>query len=190
MLTDEPIPVEKVAGADLVGATINTSGSLVMRAEKIGSQTVLAQIVQMVAQAQRSRAPMQRMADAVSYWFVLGVVAIAILAFLAWGFLGPEPRWLYALVNAVSVLIIACPCALGLATPMSIMVAMGRGATSGVLFRNAEAIEVLRKVDTLVVDKTGTLTEGKPKLISVKPAPGYDEAGLLRLAASLERGSE
>jgi len=170
---------------NVIGATVNANGSLVMRAEKIGSATVLAQIVQMVAQAQRSRAPMQRMADVVSYWFVLGVVSVAILTFLAWGFLGPEPRWLYALVNAVSVLIIACPCALGLATPMSIMVAMGRGATSGVLFRDAEAIEALRLVDTLIVDKTGTLTVGKPAFRAVE---GGDE--VLRIAASLDQGSE
>jgi P-type Cu+ transporter len=190
MITGEAMPVEKRAGDRLVGATVNGSGSLVMRAERIGSQTVLAQIVQMVAQAQRSRAPMQRMADAVSYWFVLAVAAIALASFLAWGLLGPEPRWLYALVNAVSVLIIACPCALGLATPMSIMVAMGRGATGGVLFRDAEAIEGLAKIDTLVVDKTGTLTRGKPAFHSVLPASGFDETGVLRLAASLDQASE
>ena len=190
MITGEPIPVEKGEGGRLVGATLNGSGSLVMRAEKIGSDTVLARIVQMVAQAQRSRAPMQRMADAVSYWFVLVVVGIAILSFLAWGFFGPEPRWIYALLNAVSVLIIACPCALGLATPMSIMVAMGRGATSGVLFRDAEAIESLRQVDTLVVDKTGTLTVGKPAFQSVVAAGGFGEDELLRIAASLDAGSE
>ncbi|MGZ5062421.1 MAG: HAD-IC family P-type ATPase, partial [Usitatibacter sp.] len=162
MITGEPMPAEKGPGDRLIGSTVNASGSLVMRAEKIGSQTVLAQIVQMVAQAQRSRAPMQRMADGVSYWFVLGVISIAGLTFIAWGTLGPEPRWIYAMLNAVSVLIIACPCALGLATPMSIMVAMGRGATSGVLFRDAEAIELMRGIDTLIVDKTGTLTLGKP----------------------------
>ena len=190
MITGEPIAVEKAAGDRLIGATINGNGSLVMRAEKIGSQTVLAQIVQMVAQAQRSRAPMQRMADAVSYWFVLVVLAIAVLTFLAWGFLGPEPRWIYAMLNAVAVLIIACPCALGLATPMSIMVAMGRGATSGVLFRDAEAIELLRRIDTLIVDKTGTLTVGKPAFHSVVAPPGFTEDEVLRIAASLDQGSE
>ena len=190
MLTGEPVAVEKGPGDVLIGATINAAGSLVMRAEKVGSQTVLAQIVQMVAQAQRSRAPMQRMADAVAYWFVLVVVGIAIATFLAWGLLGPEPRWVYALLNAVAVLIIACPCALGLATPMSIMVAMGRGASGGVLFRDAEAIESLRLVDTLVVDKTGTLTRGKPAFHSVVASPGFTEAEVLRLAASLDAGSE
>ena len=190
MITGEPMPVEKGDGDRVVGATVNGNGSLVMRAEKVGSETVLAQIVQLVAQAQRSRAPMQRMADAVSYWFVLAVVGIAIVTFLAWGFLGPEPRWLYALVSAVSVLIIACPCALGLATPMSIMVAMGRGATSGVLFRDAEAIEALRLVDTLIVDKTGTLTVGKPAFRSVVAAQGFHEDEVLRIAASLDVGSE
>jgi Cu+-exporting ATPase len=190
MVTGEPIPVEKGEGDRLVGATLNGNGSLVMRAEKVGADTVLARIVRMVAEAQRSRAPMQRMADAVSYWFVLAVVGIAILSFLAWGFFGPEPRWIYALLNAVSVLIIACPCALGLATPMSIMVAMGRGATSGVLFRDAEAIESLREVDTLVVDKTGTLTVGKPAFHSIVAAPGFDEDEVLRIAASLDAGSE
>jgi Cu+-exporting ATPase len=190
MLTGEPVAVEKGPGDALIGATINAAGSLVMSAEKVGSQTVLAQIVQMVAQAQRSRAPMQRMADAVSYWFVLVVVGVAIATFLAWGLLGPEPRWIYALLNAVAVLIIACPCALGLATPMSIMVAMGRGASSGVLFRDAEAIESLRLVDTLVVDKTGTLTRGKPAFHSVVASPGFTEVEVLRLAASLDAGSE
>ena len=190
MITGEPMPVEKGPGDRAIGATVNGNGSLVMRAEKVGSQTVLAQIVQLVAQAQRSRAPLQRMADAVSYWFVLGVVAIALATFVAWGLVGPEPRWLYALVNAVSVLIIACPCALGLATPMSIMVAMGRGATSGVLFKDAEAIEALRLVDTLIVDKTGTLTVGKPAFRAVMPANGFAEDELLRLAASLDQGSE
>jgi Cu+-exporting ATPase len=190
MLTGEAIPTPKEPGARVIGGTQNGNGSLVIRAEKIGSQTVLAQIVQMVAQAQRSRAPMQRMADVVSYWFVLTVLAIAALAFLAWGFFGPEPRWLYALLNAVAVLIIACPCALGLATPMSIMVAMGRGATSGVLFRDAEAIEGLAKVDTLVVDKTGTLTVGKPAFHSVAAAAGFTGDEVLRIAASLDQGSE
>jgi P-type Cu+ transporter len=190
MITGEPVPVEKSEGDKVVGATINGNGSLVMRAEKIGSQTVLAQIVQMVAQAQRSRAPMQRMADAVSYWFVLGVVGIAVLTFLAWGLFGPEPRWVYAMLNAVAVLIIACPCALGLATPMSIMVATGRGATSGILFHDAEAIEGLRRIDTLIVDKTGTLTVGKPAFHSVAAHGELSENEVLRLAASLDVGSE
>ena len=190
MITGEPVAVEKAEGDKLVGATINGSGSLVMRAERIGSQTVLAQIVQMVAQAQRSRAPMQRMADVVSFWFVLAVLGIALVTFLAWGFFGPEPRWVYAMVNAVAVLIIACPCALGLATPMSIMVATGRGATSGVLFRDAEAIEQLRNVDTLIVDKTGTLTVGKPAFHSAAATAGFSEDDVLRAAASLDQGSE
>ena len=190
MITGEPIPVEKGLGDRLIGATMNASGSLVMRAEKIGSQTVLAQIVQMVAQAQRSRAPMQRMADAVSYWFVLAVIGIAVLTFLAWGIFGPQPRWIYAMLNAVSVLIIACPCALGLATPMSIMVAMGRGATSGVLFRDAEAIELMRRIDTLIVDKTGTLTLGKPAFHSIVAQAGFTEVEVLSIAASLDQGSE
>jgi Cu+-exporting ATPase len=180
MISGEPIPVEKQAGARLTGATVNGRGSLIMRAERVGSDTVLAQIVRMVSEAQRSRAPIQKFADVVAGYFVPIVVGVAAVTFAVWALAGPRPRLAYALVNAVAVLIIACPCALGLATPMSIMVAMGKG----------EAIEVLRKVDTLVVDKTGTLTEGKPKLVSVKPAPGYDEPGLLRLAASLERGSE
>jgi Cu+-exporting ATPase len=190
MITGEPIPVEKGPGDPVIGGTINSSGSLVMRAEKVGSQTVLAQIVQMVAQAQRSRAPMQRMADAVSFWFVLAVLAIAVATLLVWGFFGPEPSWTYALLNAVAVLIIACPCALGLATPMSIMVATGRAATSGVLFRDAEAIEMLRKIDTLIVDKTGTLTVGKPAFDSVVASPGFSEDEVLRIAASLDQGSE
>jgi len=190
MLTGEPIAVEKVAGSRVVGSTLNGSGSLVMRAEKVGSATMLAQIVRMVAQAQRSRAPMQRMADAVSYWFVIAVVAIAAITFLAWGLFGPEPRWIYALLNAVAVLIIACPCALGLATPMSVMVAMGRGASSGVLFHDAEAIETLRAIDTLVVDKTGTLTRGKPAFHGVEAAHGFAPDEVLRLAASLDAGSE
>lgn len=162
MLTGEPIPVEKTADSRVIGATINGTGSLVIRAEKIGSDTVLAQIVQLVTQAQRSRAPMQRMADKVAFWFVLAVFGVALATFFGWGLFGPEPSWTYAVLNAVSVLIIACPCALGLATPMSIMVATGRAAHAGVLFRDAEAIENLRRIDTLVVDKTGTLTEGKP----------------------------
>ncbi len=190
MISGEAIPVEKQAGARLTGATVNSTGSLIMRAERVGSETLLAQIVRMVAEAQRSRAPIQKFADVVAGYFVPIVVGAAAVTFAVWALAGPQPRLSYALVNAVAVLIIACPCALGLATPMSIMVAMGRGATSGILFKNAEAIEVLRKVDTLVVDKTGTLTEGKPILVSVKPAAGFDEAGLLRLAASLERGSE
>ncbi len=190
MITGEPVPVEKGPGDHLIGATINASGSLVMRADKIGSQTMLAQIVQMVANPQRTRAPMQRMADGVTYWFVLAVIAVALLTFLAWGLFGPEPRWIYAMLNAVSVLIIACPCALGLATPMSIMVAMGRGATSGVLFRDAEAIELLRGIDTLIVDKTGTLTVGKPAFHSIVAQAGFTEDEVLRVAASLDQGSE
>jgi Cu+-exporting ATPase len=190
MLTGEPVPVEKQAGDRVIGATINGGGSLVMRAEKVGDQTVLSQIVQMVAQAQRSRAPMQRMADAVSYWFVLAVLGTAVATLVVWGFVGPEPSWTYALLNAVAVLIIACPCALGLATPMSIMVATGRGATSGILFRDAEAIESLRTIDTLIVDKTGTLTVGRPAFHSVVAAPGFSEDEVLRTAASLDQGSE
>jgi Cu+-exporting ATPase len=190
MVTGEPIPVEKQPGERLIGATINGTGSLVMRAERVGADTLLSQIVHMVAQAQRSRAPIQRLADVVAGYFVPAVVLVAIVTAVAWGTIGPEPRMVYALVNAVAVLIIACPCALGLATPMSIMVASGKGASVGVLFKNAEAIEVLRSVDTLVVDKTGTLTEGRPTLVSVQPIGGGDEATLLRLAASLERGSE
>ena len=190
MITGEPMPVAKGPGERVIGATINGNGALVMRAEKVGSQTVLAQIVQMVAQAQRSRAPMQRMADAVSYWFVLAVIAIAVATFFAWGLFGPEPGWLYGLLNAVAVLIIACPCALGLATPMSIMVATGRGATSGILFRDAEAIERLCRIDTLIVDKTGTLTLGKPAFHAAVATEGFTEGVLLRIAASLDQGSE
>ena len=190
MLTGEPMPVVKNPGDKLIGATLNTNGALVMRSERVGSATMLAQIVQMVAQAQRSRAPMQRMADQVAGYFVVAVVGIALLTLLAWGFFGPEPSWVYGLVNAVAVLIIACPCALGLATPMSIMVATGRGATSGVLFRDAAAIENLRKVDTLIVDKTGTLTEGRPVFDRVVPVPGVEVDEVLRLAASLDQGSE
>lgn len=190
MVTGEPIPVEKHAGDRVVGATVNGTGSLVMRAEKVGAETLLSRIVAMVAEAQRSRAPVQKLADIVSGYFVPIVVGIAVLTFMVWSLAGPDPRMAHALINAVAVLIIACPCALGLATPMSIMVATGKGATMGVLFKNAEAIEVMRKVDTLVVDKTGTLTEGKPKLISVSPVPGLDEQALLRVAATLERGSE
>jgi Cu+-exporting ATPase len=190
MLTGEPMPVTKRAGDKVIGATMNTSGALVMRADKIGAQTVLAQIVQMVAAAQRSRAPMQRMADVVAGYFVVGVVAIAVLTFFAWGLFGPQPSWVFGLINAVAVLIIACPCALGLATPMSIMVATGRAATSGVLFRDAAAIEKLREVDTLIVDKTGTLTEGKPAFDRVVALNGFTEDDVLRLAASLDQGSE
>jgi Cu+-exporting ATPase len=190
MITGEPIPVEKNPGDRVVGATVNGTGSFVMRAERVGAETVLSQIVQMVAAAQRSRAPIQRLADVVSSYFVPAVVIVAILTFAVWSIWGPEPRMAHGLVNAVAVLIIACPCALGLATPMSIMVATGRAATTGVLFKNAEAIEVLRQVDTLVVDKTGTLTEGKPKLESVVTNGAIDEETLLRLAATLERHSE
>ncbi len=189
MVTGEPIPVEKQPEDRVIGATVNGTGSLVVRAEKVGSDTLLARIVAMVAEAQRSRAPIQKLADQVAAWFVPTVIAIAIITFVVWSFVGPDPRMAHAIVNAVSVLIIACPCALGLATPMSIMVATGRGASMGILFRNAEAIEVMRQVDTLVVDKTGTLTEGKPRLVSVVPVAG-DEPTLLRLAASLERASE
>ena len=190
MVSGEPIPVEKHAGDRVVGATINGTGALVMRAEKVGADTLLSRIVAMVAEAQRSRAPIQKLADVVSGYFVPVVVATAVLTFVVWAAVGPEPRLALALVNAVAVLIIACPCALGLATPLSIMVATGRGATMGILFRNAEAIEVLRKVDTLVVDKTGTLTEGKPRLVTVIPAEDGGEGALLRIAAGLERGSE
>ena len=190
MLTGEPVPIVKGPGDAVIGATLNTNGALVIRSERVGSATMLSQIVQMVAQAQRSRAPMQRMADQVAGYFVMAVVGIALLTLFAWGLFGPEPRWVYGLVNAVAVLIIACPCALGLATPMSIMVATGRGATSGVLFRDAAAIENLRRVDTLIVDKTGTLTEGKPSFERVVAMPGLSEDEVLRLAASLDQGSE
>jgi len=190
LVSGEPIPVEKEAGSRLVGATINGHGSLVMRAEQVGSDTLLARIVQMVAQAQRSRAPIQRLADQVSAWFVPAVVIVAVATFATWALVGPAPRLAYALVNAVAVLIIACPCALGLATPMSIMVAVGKGATMGVLFRDAEAIETLRTVDTLVFDKTGTLTQGRPQLVRIATVDGAPEDEALRLAASLERGSE
>jgi len=190
LVTGESMPVTKEAGAKLVGGSLNKTGSFVMRAERVGADTLLARIVQMVAEAQRSRAPIQRMADQVSAWFVPAVLAAAATAFAAWAALGPEPRFAHALVAAVSVLIIACPCALGLATPMSIMVGVGRGAQAGVLIKNAEALERFETIDTLVVDKTGTLTEGRPALVAIRPAPGFDEAELLRLAASLERGSE
>jgi P-type Cu+ transporter len=190
MITGEPIPVEKEAASRVTGGTVNGTGSLVMRAERVGADTMLSQIVRMVSEAQRSRAPIQRLADQVSGWFVPVVIVVAMVTFAVWAMFGPEPRMAYALVNAVAVLIIACPCALGLATPMSIMVGTGRGATSGVLIRNAEALEVLEKVDVLVVDKTGTLTEGKPKLVSVVAANGFDEQRLLGMAAALEKASE
>jgi len=190
MVTGEPIPAEKGPGSRVIGGTVNGTGSFVMRAERVGAETLLAQIVRLVGEAQRTRAPIQRLADVVSGWFVPAVVLVAAVTFLAWGLAGPEPRMAHALVNAVAVLIIACPCALGLATPMSIMVATGRGALAGILVRNAEALEVLERVDTLVVDKTGTLTEGKPRLETVEAVSGIAPAELLRLAASLERGSE
>ncbi len=190
MVSGEPMPVEKSSGGQLIGATINGTGALIMKAEKVGSETLLAQIVKMVSEAQRSRAPIQKLADTVAGYFVPVVVAIAVLTFIVWSLFGPEPRMAFALINAVAVLIIACPCALGLATPMSIMVATGKGATMGVLFKNAEAIEIMRQIDTLVIDKTGTLTEGKPKLVSVITVTGQKEKELLHLAASLERGSE
>lgn len=190
MLTGEPIPVEKAVGDHVIGATLNGTGALVIRADKVGSGTVLAQIVQLVAQAQRSRAPMQRMADKVAYWFVLAVLATAVLTFFGWGLFGPEPSWTFAVLNAVSVLIIACPCALGLATPMSIMVATGRAAQVGVLFRDAQAIEQLRLIDTLIVDKTGTLTEGRPAFRDTLSYAGFDADQILSLAGSLEQGSE
>jgi len=190
MITGESMPVEKTTGSPVIGATLNGTGAFVMRAERVGSETLLAQIVQMVSQAQRSRAPIQRLADRVAAWFVPAVIAVAVLTFILWGLFGPQPRLAHALVNAVAVLIIACPCALGLATPMAIMVGTGRGAHSGVLVKNAEALEILEKVDTLVVDKTGTLTEGKPKVMAVITEQGTDETELLRLVASLERLSE
>jgi Cu+-exporting ATPase len=190
MISGEPLPVVKQAGDPVTGATVNETGSLIIQAERVGSDTLLSQIVQMVAEAQRSRAPIQKLADRVAGWFVPAVVFSALITFVVWVLFGPEPRMAHALINAVAVLIIACPCALGLATPMSIMVAIGRGATMGVLFKNAEAVELLRQVDTLVVDKTGTLTEGKPKLVAVEAQEGWGEDQLLRLAVSLERGSE
>ena len=190
MVTGESMPVTKEAGAKVIGGTMNQSGSFVMRADKVGRETVLAQIVQMVAQAQRSRAPIQRLADQVSGWFVPLVIGVAVVAFLVWSIWGPEPRFTFGLIAAVSVLIIACPCALGLATPMSIMVGVGRGAQAGVLIKNAEALERFEKIDTLVVDKTGTLTEGKPRVVAIRTAPGQAENDVLRLAASLERGSQ
>ena len=190
LVTGESMPVTKGVGDKVVAGSLNKTGSFVMRADKVGADTLLAQIVQMVAQAQRSRAPIQRLADKVSGWFVPAVIGIAVLAALVWGLVGPEPRLSYALVAAVSVLIIACPCALGLATPISIMVGVGRGAHTGVLIKNAEALERFEKVDTLVLDKTGTLTEGRPSVTAIRPAPGFDETELLRLSASLERASE
>jgi len=190
MVTGESMPVTKEKDSRLIGGTINKSGSFVMRAEKVGRDTLLSQIVQMVASAQRSRAPIQRLADQVSAWFVPAVIAVALFAFVAWGIFGPEPRFAFGLVAAVSVLIIACPCALGLATPMSIMVGVGRGAQAGVLIKNAEALERLERVDTLVIDKTGTLTEGKPKVVAVAPMAGFEQTKILQLAASIERGSE
>jgi Cu+-exporting ATPase len=190
MVTGESMPVTKEPGDKVIGGAINKTGSFVMRAEKVGADTLLSQIVQMVAQAQRSRAPIQRMADMVSGWFVPAVILVAAIAFAVWAMFGPEPRFAFALVAAVSVLIIACPCALGLATPLSIMVGVGRGAQAGVLIKNAEALERFEKIDTIVIDKTGTLTEGRPAVIAIRPAAGFDEAELLRLAASLERGSE
>ena len=189
MVTGESMPVTKVVGDKVIGGTMNQSGGFVMRADKVGRDTVLAQIVQMVAQAQRSRAPIQRLADQVSAWFVPTVIAVAILAFAAWAIWGPEPRFAYGLVAAVSVLIIACPCALGLATPMSIMVGVGRGAQSGVLIKSAEALERFERVNTLVIDKTGTLTEGKPSVVAIRTT-GLRDNELLRLAASIERNSE
>ncbi len=190
MITGEPIPVSKQAGDRVIGATVNGTGTLVMKAEKVGSETLLAQIVHMVAEAQRSRAPIQKLVDIVAGYFVQAVVTVAVITFAVWVWIGPEPRLAYAIVNAVAVLIIACPCALGLATPMSIMVAMGKGATAGVLFKNAEAIEVMKTVDTLVTDKTGTLTEGKPRLVNIVPAAGFDDGTILHLASSIEMGSE
>ncbi|MDT9599912.1 heavy metal translocating P-type ATPase [Sphingosinicella rhizophila] len=190
MISGEPVPVEKLPGAKVTGATVNGTGSLLMRAERVGQDTMLAQIVRMVAEAQRSRAPIQALADKVSAWFVPSVILVALLSFAAWALVGPEPAMTHALINAVAVLIIACPCALGLATPMSIMVGTGRGASAGVLVKNAEALELMEKIDTLVVDKTGTLTLGKPSLVAVIPASGFAETEVLRLAAALEKGSE
>ncbi len=190
MITGEPIPVEKSTGDKIIGATVNGNGTLIMRAEKVGAETILSQIVQMVAEAQRSRAPIQKLVDIVAAYFVQIVIAVAIVTFIIWAWIGPEPRYAYAIINSVAVLIIACPCALGLATPMSIMVATGKGATMGVLFKNAEAIEVMKKVDTLVVDKTGTLTLGKPRVVSVYTVDGWDEKTVLLFAVSIEKGSE
>jgi P-type Cu+ transporter len=190
LVTGESMPVTREVGGKVIAGTLNQSGGFVMRADKVGRDTLLSQIVRMVAEAQRSRAPIQRLADQVAGWFVPTVIAVALIAFVAWAWFGPEPRMAFGLVAAVSVLIIACPCALGLATPMSIMVGVGRGAQAGVLIRNAEALERMEKIDTLVVDKTGTLTEGKPKVVAIVPAVGFDESEILRLAASVERASE
>jgi Cu+-exporting ATPase len=190
MVTGESIPVEKVTGDSVIGATVNGTGSLLMLAEKVGSDTLLAQIVRMVSEAQRSRAPIQKLADVVAGYFVPAVVLVAVLTMIIWGFIGPEPRLAYAVINAVAVLIIACPCALGLATPMSIMVGTGKGAMIGVLIKNAEALEIMEKIDTLVVDKTGTLTEGKPQLVALQTLENFEENDVLRLAATLERASE
>jgi Cu+-exporting ATPase len=190
MISGEPVPIEKTAGDKVTGATVNGTGGLLMRAQRVGRDTMLSQIVRMVAAAQRSRAPIQKLADKVSAWFVPSVVLVSVLAFIVWNLFGPAPPLAHALVNAIAVLIIACPCALGLATPMSIMVGTGRGASAGVLVKNAEALELMEKIDTLVVDKTGTLTLGRPRLVAVEPAPGFKEADVLRLAAALERGSE
>ena len=190
MVTGESIPVEKTKGDKVTGGTVNGTGGFIVQAERVGSETLLAQIVRMVSEAQRSRAPIQRLADVVASYFVPAVIVAAVITFVGWSLIGPEPRLAHAIVNAVAVLIIACPCALGLATPMSIMVGTGRGATAGVLIKNAEALEILEKIDTLILDKTGTLTEGKPRLTSVVPVDGVSESDLLRLAASIERGSE
>jgi Cu+-exporting ATPase len=190
MISGEPVPVGKTAGSRVIGGTVNGTGGLLMRAERVGRDTMLAQIVRMVSEAQRSRAPIQRLADTVASYFVPAVVLVAIITFVVWSAYGPEPPLAYALVNSVAVLIIACPCALGLATPMSIMVGTGRGATAGVLVRNAEALEILEKVNTLIVDKTGTLTEGRPRVTRIEVLPGENESEVLRLAASLERSSE
>jgi Cu+-exporting ATPase len=190
MVCGEPIPVEKTVDAKVVGGTINGTGSFVMKAERVGADTLLAQIVKMVSEAQRSRAPIQRLADRVASYFVPAVLASSVITFVVWAIVGPPPAYAHALVNAVAVLIIACPCALGLATPMAIMVGTGRGAAEGILIRNAEALETFEKVNTLVVDKTGTLTEGKPRLTSVIPAEGFNETELLQMVASLEKASE
>src|SRR3989440_9086480 len=184
------MPLEKSPGDKVTGGTVNQTGSFLMEAERVGSETVLARIVEMVAQAQRSRAPIQGLADRVASWFVPAVIAAAVITFIIWAILGPAPRFAHAIVNAVAVLIIACPCALGLATPMSIMVGVGRGAYAGVLLKQAEAIERMEKIDTLVIDKTGTLTEGKPKVVAIVPAAGFDENEILRLAASVEKANE
>jgi len=190
LMSGEPIPVEKTAGSRVVGGTVNGTGTFVMRAERVGGETVLAQIVRMVGEAQRSRAPVQRLADRVASYFVPAVILVSVLTFIAWSLLGPQPKFAYALLNAIAVLLIACPCALGLATPVAIMVGTGRGALAGVLVKNAETLEILEKVDTIVLDKTGTVTEGRPRVVSIVPAAGHDELGVLRLAATLERPSE